>query len=113
MEDKIVYNFASSFTDSPGPRYRTIGDKSGEEFREDILKPLLNKYKFIEIDGSGILTSFNPSFLSEAFIPLADEIGGVDELFKRIRLYSPTNPKLEEKFHQYVALANSWYLLAF
>ena len=70
MKDKIIYNFAEEFTDAPGPRYRKLGDKSGQEFREDVLEALLNEYDVIEIDGSHIKTSFNPSFLSEAFSPL-------------------------------------------
>ena len=104
MENKIVYDFAKEFTDAPGPRFIAIGDKSGEQFREEVLKPLLQKYNFVDIDGSGIKTSFNPSFLSEAFTPLAEELGGVENLFKRVRLFSNRNPKLEEKFKLYVDL---------
>lgn len=104
--NEIVYDFAKEFTQTPGPRYKDLGEKSGEEFREDILRELLKKYDFIKIDGSGVTTSFNPSFLSEAFIPLAQEMGGADQLFKHILLYSPSNPKLEEKFKMYVRLAD-------
>lgn len=101
MNDKLEYDFAKEFTKTPGPRYKSLGEHSGEEFR-DILKELLKQYQFIDIDGSGITTSFNPSFLSEAFGKLADELGGSDELFKKVRLYSKTNDKLEEKFRRYV-----------
>lgn len=100
MKDKLEYNFAQEFTKTPGPRYKKLGEHSGEEFRE-ILEKLLREYKFVEIDGSGITTSFNPSFLSEAFGKMAQKLGGVDELLKRVRLYSPTNDKLEEKFRRY------------
>ena len=74
MEEKIIYNFAENFTDAPGPRYRKLGDKSGQEFREDVLDKLLSQYNVIEIDGSNIKTSFNPSFLSEAFSPLYEKV---------------------------------------
>lgn len=104
MKEKIVYDFAKEFTQTPGPRYRSLGEKSGEEFREDVLKKLLNQYEFVEIDGSGVTTSFNPSFLSEAFMPLAKEYG-VDRLFNKVRLYSSTNPYLEEKFRRYASLS--------
>lgn len=101
------YNFAKEFTDAPGPRYKSLGEHSGEEFRDDILKPLLQKYDHIEIDGSGIRTSFNPSFLSEAFGVLAKELGGKDELLKKIRLFSVTNPRLEEKFISYANISGN------
>ena len=102
MKDRINYDFAKEFTENPGPRYRTLGDKSGEEFREDVLKPLLKEYKFINIDGTGITSSFNPSFLSEAFGKLTIDLGGYENLLRRIRLYSTKNPKLEEKFRSYL-----------
>ncbi|EHB5932023.1 STAS-like domain-containing protein, partial [Campylobacter coli] len=76
--------------------------KSGEEFREDVLKPMLKEYDFIDIDGTDITSSFNPSFLSEAFGVLAEELGGSEELLKRIRLYSRKNLGLEEKFKEYI-----------
>lgn len=101
---KKIYDFAKEFTRTPGPRYRSLGEKSGEEFREDVLEKLLKEYDFIEIDGSGVTTSFNPSFLSEAFMPLAKKFGGAKELFNKIRLYSSTNPYLEEKFKNYMSL---------
>jgi hypothetical protein len=98
---KFTYDFANKFTKAPGPRYKYLGEHSGEEFREDILKPLLKEYDFIEIDGSGIETSFTPSFLSETFARLAEELGGIENLLKRVRLFSNTNPRLEEKFKLY------------
>lgn len=100
MEEKIIYNFAKNFTDAPGPRYKKLGDKSGEEFREDVLRKLLDQYDVIYIDGSGIKTSFNPSFLSEAFSPLYEQLGEA-EFFRRIKLFSNDNPKLEEKFRAF------------
>ena len=100
MENKIIYNFAENFTDAPGPRYKRLGDKAGEEFRDDVLKGLLDKYDIIDIDGSGIKTSFNPSFLSEAFSPLYEKLGET-EFFRRIKLFSNDNPKLEEKFRAF------------
>ncbi|MBR8466201.1 STAS-like domain-containing protein [Campylobacter sp. faydin G-140] len=100
MGNKIIYNFTENFTDAPGPRYRKLGDKSGQEFREDVLNNLLSQYDIIEIDGSNIKTSFNPSFLSEAFSPLYEQLGE-HEFFRRIKLFSIDNPKLEEKFRAF------------
>ena len=39
----IRINFVEDFKDLPGPRYREQGPGSGEEFREDFLKPALQK----------------------------------------------------------------------
>jgi len=101
--ERLEYDFASSFTESPGPSFRTLGEKSGEEFREDVLRGLLAKYDVIHIDGTGIKTSFNPSFLSEAFLPLVEELGKA-EFSRRVRLFSNNNKRLEEKFRFYASL---------
>ena len=98
------YDFAKEFSKTPGPRYRKLGEFSGEAFRDDILRGLLEEYEVIEIDGSGIETSFTPSFLSEAFSPLSKEMGGFDNLNKRIKLFSLNNPNLEKKFKDFASL---------
>lgn len=100
MKEKIIYDFAESFTDAPGPRYRTLGEKSGQEFREDVLEKLLLEYDVISIDGTNIKTSFNPSFLSEAFNSLFDSLRE-SEFFRRIKLFSNNNSYLAEKFMDY------------
>lgn len=103
MEKLKKYDFAKEFSETPGPRYKKLGDHSGEEFREDVLKKLLDQYELIEIDGTDIKTSFTPSFLSEAFAPIAKEMGE-NKFFKRVKLYSRDNPNLEEKFKNFTKL---------
>ncbi|TLD80160.1 DUF4325 domain-containing protein [Helicobacter sp. MIT 05-5293] len=103
-KEPLVYDFAKEFSETPGPRYKSLGKFSGEAFREDVLRGLLEKYDFIEIDGSNIKTSFTPSFLSEAFAPLSKEMGGFENLSKRVRLFSKTNPNLERKFKDFASL---------
>lgn len=52
-----------------GPRYRELGDASGQEFREDCLIPWLDSIKSNEtavIDFLGT-KAFSPSFLEESF----------------------------------------------
>ena len=41
------YHIANEFTKYPGARFRRLGDFSGEEFRDDVLIPLLQKGKVI------------------------------------------------------------------
>lgn len=64
-----ILNIANEFSKTPGPRFKTWGTYSGEEFREDYLIPWLQKNKdapklTIEMDGA---ISYPPSFLEEAF----------------------------------------------
>ena len=94
------YNFSEEFTRYPGPRFKRLGKYSGEEFRDDILKPLLENNELIEIDASNI-RSFNPSFLDEVFSYLAEELG-LEEFKKRINFYSTTDKNLEKKMMSYV-----------
>jgi len=44
MENKLIINISTDFTDAPGARNKKDGPKSGEEFYEDLLRP-----KFIEV----------------------------------------------------------------
>ena len=102
-KDEIVYDFAKEFTKTPGPRYESLGEFSGERFRDEVLTKLLDEYQVVKIDGSGITTSFSPSFLSEAFGNFVRKLG-IDEFFKRVQLSSTTNEKLKEKFKYYASL---------
>ena len=52
-----------------GPRYRDLGDASGQEFREDCLIPWLDSFNgnvpaVIDFKGTRV---FSPSFLEEGF----------------------------------------------
>lgn len=62
----VDYKITEEFTDTPGGRYRKLGKFSGEEFRDDILLPLLEKHEKITIwleDAEG----YPSSFLEESF----------------------------------------------
>tara|TARA_R100000789_G_scaffold21289_1_gene24223 strand:- start:693 stop:1028 length:336 start_codon:yes stop_codon:yes gene_type:complete len=64
----------SSWSTSPGPRFKKDGRFSGEEYREAVLVPLLNEFTnsgtriLVDLDGTEALPS---SFLEEAFGGLA------------------------------------------
>ena len=68
------FSIAKQFTDTPGPRYRKQGDFSGEEFREEFLWPMYERYEktgecnIIDLDG---VFGYPTSFLEEAFGGLA------------------------------------------
>lgn len=73
------------FSETPGPRYRCEGNFSGEEFREEILVPLIrqaqqeNKKILVDLDGT---TGYATVFLDEVFGGVVREFGSnVIELF--------------------------------
>lgn len=96
------YDFAKEFTRIPGPRYKDSGEHSGEEFRS-IIEELLKEYDVIEIDGTDIISQFDPSFLNEAFNPILKSLGQ-EEFFQRVRLFSRNNKQLEARFRDYSRL---------
>lgn len=73
MEEVITIKVAEEFTDAPGGGLRKDGPKSGQEFREDFLEPLLDKLNngvilIVDFDGCyGVPTSF----MYEAFYDFA------------------------------------------
>lgn len=68
-----TFNIGKDFSPDPIGRYRTDGDRSGETFREDYLKPIITslgpdeKLEIIIDDG---VESYGSSFLSEGFAGL-------------------------------------------
>ena len=61
-----IIKIAEAFSPYPGPRFSRIGDHSGEEFREKILIPALQKGVALVIDLDDT-RGYNSSFLEEAF----------------------------------------------
>jgi len=69
-----------------GPRYRELGDASGQEFREDHLLPWLksmsgNVSAVIDFAGTRV---FSPSFLEESFGGAVREDNTNREKFEKI-----------------------------
>lgn len=99
----MIINVAEDYTKTPGGRFASEGDFSGEDFREKILKP-----KFIEALASGdTLTvildggyGYAISFLEEAFGGLARELN--DKRLLDIRIISEEEPPLVDKVQQYI-----------
>ncbi len=70
----MKYKISKEFTETPGGRFYTDGDFSGEMFREEVLKSLLetaissNEKIIIDLDDT---YGYGSSFLEEAFGGLA------------------------------------------
>ena len=71
------------FSDSPGGRYQKQGAYSGEEFRDQLLRPALKNPGLVEIELDGAL-GFPASFLDEVFGRLVDFEG--KDVFERIQI---------------------------
>ena len=92
----------------PGPRYRTQGDGSGEEFREDHLIPAfdraMNKKETLEVDMDGAKYGYPTSFLEEAFGGLA-RARRTAVVTKWMRVVCSSEPMLVEEIWHYVKYA--------
>lgn len=74
------------FTEYPGPRYKRLGEGSGEEFRDHIFIPAMKEHGSLVVDLDGT-RGFGSSFLEEAF-------GGAVRLGIKM---DPDNLKFESK----------------
>jgi len=95
--DKII--IAKDFTNTPGARYRTDGDWSGEQFLEEILQPKFEKAVqnngliFIDLDG---VYGYPSSFVSGSFGKLSID-KGAESVLKHLQFKSDENPiRLEQ-----------------
>lgn len=100
----VKYKFTEKYTKFPGGRFDRLGPYSGEDFREKVLRDFFKSGKSIEIDATGVVTSFSPSFLDEAFGALAKEYG-LEKFKNTVSLFSEDNPSLTEKMMYYVERA--------
>ena len=60
------YFIGEEFSRYPGPRFRRLGDFSGEEFRDDVLIPLLRENDKVVLHLDGV-AGYGSSFFEEAF----------------------------------------------
>lgn len=83
----------------PGPRFKSLGPASGEEFREWILKEL-KKTTDITIDLDGT-EGYGSSFLEECFGGLI-RAGIEAKVVKEIKLISTEEPELIDEIDEYI-----------
>ncbi len=95
---------ARDFSDTPGPRSRSEGKFSGDQFKEEILKPHFEKaieqksVLFIDLDGT---EGYATSFLEAAFGGLAREFS--PEIVRtHLKFKSIEEPYLEEEITRYI-----------
>jgi len=100
----IEINISQNFSETPGARYKTDGDFSGQDFFENILEP-----KFLEIQETNFKLVVNldntdgyaTSFLDEAFGGLARKYGE-KLVLKKIEFISIEEPYLIDEIKSYM-----------
>jgi len=97
MKIKTI-NFAKEFTDCPGGRLRIYGEFSGEEFRENFLRPALAEFDKVVIDLNGVV-GLPASFLDEAFGVLAGEMG-LQKIHEKMEFQLADNPIALTELHE-------------
>lgn len=96
-------NIARDFSLFPGGRYRTDGEHSGEEFRDEYLIPALAKNEQVQIELDGT-RGYGSSFLEETFGGLVRIGHAPEDLLKMIVLVS-RKPALVEEIQDYINAA--------
>lgn len=103
MQKTFKIIISEEYTDAPGGRLRTSGPKSGEEFREDILRPIFDKLgdaESITIDFDGCYGS-PTSFCEEVFGGMARKYGS-EQVLKKIEIKSDEEPLLITEIQDYI-----------
>ncbi len=106
-ENTITLNVATEFSQTPGPRFRSEGKFSGEEFRETILKDRFEQATKestklqIDLDGG---YGYATSFLEEAFGGLA-RIYDPSVVRETLCFKSDEEPYLIEDIYGYIRKA--------
>lgn len=106
----MTINIARDFTVHPGPRYPNQGQGSGEEFRDNHLRPKFEaarrsgEHLVVELDG--VEFGYPTSFLEEAFGGLA-RVFGIDVVQNVLEFRSVAEPMLEAEIRHYIKNAES------
>ena len=96
------------FFDDPCGRYYTDGDGSGEEFREEVLKPLLTSLPKLRVNINIDVEGYDSSFLVEAFGGLIKHGYFTSEKVREKLIIETTDSEyefFEKKINEYILKA--------
>lgn len=103
----INFSIATNYTDTPGARYKSEGNFSGEDFRDNYLIPRINQAKAentkVEINFDGGF-GYPTSFLEEAFGGLVRKTKDKD-ILSYLTFISNEEPALVNEVIQYIKKA--------
>lgn len=106
---QVLLVVGKEFSDTPGPRSRTQGDFSGEDFLERLLKPrfeqALGRGLVLRVDLDGT-EGYATSFLEAAFGGLS-RIYGADKVLGHLDFKSDDEPYLVDEIKRYINEASS------
>ena len=95
----------ADYTTLPGPRYRCQGGGSGEQFREQRLRPAFDAARAagetLTVELDGVQYGYPTCFLEEAFGGLARQVGAAAAL-ETLRPVSRAEPMLTTEIRQYI-----------
>lgn len=103
-EKTITLNVAQEFSKTPGPRFRSEGKFSGEQFREEVLRKRFDEAVrqgaklLVDLDGG---YGYATSFLEEAFGGLA-RILGVGPVLDTLAFKSDEEPYWAEDVVRFI-----------
>lgn len=104
----MIINISKDFSPTPGARYKSEGKYSGEEFRDEILRPKFEESKrsgeqlIVNLDGG---YGYPTSFLEEAFGGLA-RLSSPMEVIGILEFISNDEPSLIDEIKHYILSAN-------
>lgn len=105
----MTINICEDFNNLVGTRYRSQGNFSGEQFRDEILEPKYlnvresNEKLIINLDGG---YGYTTSFLEEAFGGLARKYSS-KEVLNVLSFISNDEPSLVGEIKEYIINANN------
>jgi len=100
----IRISVANDFSYTPGSRYRSEGEYSGEEFLEDHALPAFEEARerkvklVIDLDG---VAGYATSFLEETFGGLSREFGP-EAVRRRVEVVTEDDPYLKRYIERYI-----------
>lgn len=100
----MLYKISEKFTKTPGGRYKSDGEFSGEQFREEILEGLFREtvankdVLIVDLDDT---YGYPSSFLEESFGGLA-RVFGVELVKQNIDFISNDDPMQKERIVKYI-----------
>jgi hypothetical protein len=108
---EVLLKLAEKFSRTPGPRYASEGNHSGEQFRNEVLFPAyesavaVGNVLVVILDGT---CGYGTSFLEEAFGGLIRENGiPLSKLNASMRIVSEEEPDLLDEVSEYMDEAES------
>jgi hypothetical protein len=106
----ISIQIANDFSKLPGPRYRIEGLHSGEQFRDELLRPRFDQARAegekLIVDLDGVTFGYPASFLEESFGGMARALG-IQVVLDGVSFISNDEPLVVDEIHSYILNANT------